>query len=101
MRSAAVIFAALLTAGGSAAGQAIVDGKGAPTFSIPRIDATISIDGILDEAPWASASKLIGFSQYDPVDGRPAEEDTEVLVWYAPDALYFGVIAHDRNPGAV
>ena len=35
------------------------------------------------------------------MDGRPAEEQTEVLVWYAPDAIHFGIVAHDRVPAAI
>jgi len=42
--------------------------------------------------------RLGGFSQYQPSDSRPAEEQTEVLVWYRSDAIYFGVIAHDSQP---
>jgi hypothetical protein len=80
---------------------AVVEGKGSPTAEIPRIEAEIVIDGKLDEPAWFRATRLTGFWQYQPVDGRPAEEETEVLVWYAPDAIHFGVIAHDRNPGAI
>ena len=79
----------------------MVDGHGAPTVTIPRIDASVEVDGRLDEAAWAQAARLGGFSQYQPVDGRPAEEQTEVLVWYSPTALHFGIIAHDREPGSV
>jgi hypothetical protein len=68
---------------------------------VPRLEATVSIDGVLDEAAWSEATRLGGFWQYQPVDGRPAEEETEVLVWYAPDAIYFGIVAHDRQPGAI
>jgi hypothetical protein len=82
------------------AGPAI-DGHGAPTVTIPRIDATVEVDGRLDEEPWTRAARLGGFSQYQPVDGRPAEELTEVLVWYSPTAIHFGIIAHDRQPGSV
>ena len=60
---------------------------------IPRIEATTTVDGRLDEPVWARAARLTGFSQYQPVDGRPAEEPTEVLVWYAPDAIHFGIRA--------
>jgi len=49
----------------------------------------------------ARATRLTGFWQYQPVDGRPAEERTEVLVWYAPDAIHFGIVAHDRVPGSI
>ncbi len=57
----------------------------------PRIEAVVTIDGRLNEPAWAQASVLTGFSQYQPVDGRPAEDSTQVLVWYAPNAIYFGI----------
>jgi len=78
-----------------------VEGKGAPTFSIPRIEAEVTIDGRLDEPAWAQAARMNGFWQYQPVDGRPAEEKTEVLVWYSPSALHFGIIAHDSLPSSI
>jgi hypothetical protein len=67
---------------------------------IPRIEAAVKIDGHLDEPVWSQAARLIGFSQYAPVDGRPAEEETEVLVWYSPTAILFGIRAHAK-PGSV
>ncbi len=79
----------------------IVEGRGAPTVTIPRIDASIAVDGRLDEDAWAQAVRLGGFSQYQPVDGRPAEERTEVLVWYSPTALHFAILAYDREPGTI
>src|ERR671913_730873 len=79
----------------------IVQGKGSPTAEIPRLEGEIQIDGKLDEPVWSRATRLSGFWQYQPVDGRPAEDETEVLVWYAPDAIYFGIIAHDRNPTSI
>jgi hypothetical protein len=79
----------------------VVEGKGSPTAEIPRLESQVQIDGKLDEPVWSQATRLTGFWQYQPVDGRPAEEETEVLAWYAPDAIYFGIIAHDRNPAAI
>ncbi|HEY7633961.1 MAG TPA: DUF5916 domain-containing protein [Gemmatimonadales bacterium] len=79
----------------------VIEGKGSPTAEIPRLEASPQIDGQLDEPVWGQATRLTGFWQYQPVDGRLAEEQTEVLVWYAPDAIYFGIIAHDRNPAAI
>src|SRR5213594_1525372 len=64
---------------------------------IPRIEAQITVDGVLDERVWRQAATLTGFSQYRPVDGRPAEDSTEVLVWYAPDAVYFGIRAFEPH----
>jgi hypothetical protein len=78
-----------------------VEGKGSPTAQIPRLEATVQVDGNLDEPVWSRATRLTGFWQYQPVDGRPAEEKTEILVWYAPDAIHFGIIAHDSRPGSI
>ncbi len=73
----------------------------APSVVIPRIDAQPVIDGVLDDPVWARAARLDGFHQYRPVDGRPAADSTVVLVWYSPTAIYFGILAYDRDPGAV
>jgi len=66
----------------------------------PRVEAAVTIDGVLDEDAWQQAAVLTGFSQYAPVDGRPAENATEVLVFYSPTTIYFGVRAH-AAPGSV
>ena len=83
------------------AAAAPIPGRGSPTVTIPRIEAEIQVDGRLSEPVWAEATRLGGFSQYQPVDGRPAEERTDVLVWYSPTAIHFGIVAYDRNPGSI
>ena len=90
----------LLLQGPGPSSGAVIEGKGSPTAEIPRLESQVQIDGKLDEAVWSQATRLTGFWQYQPVDGRPAEEETEVLAWYAPDAIYFSIIAHDRNPAS-
>ena len=50
---------------------------------------------------WRRAARLTGFSQYQPVDGLPSVEPTEVLVWYAPDAIYFGIRAREIHGNVV
>jgi hypothetical protein len=81
--------------------QAAVPVAQTPPVSIPRLERSAKVDGMLDEPAWSEAARLSGFYQYTPVDSRKAEERTEVLVWYAPEAIYFGIIAYDRNPGAI
>jgi hypothetical protein len=77
-------------------------GRGAPSVPVPRIESpTVTVDGSLDEPAWTRAVRLAGFHQYRPVDGRPAEERTEVLVWYSPQALHLGIRAYARDPGAI
>jgi hypothetical protein len=68
---------------------------------VPRMDSVATIDGNLSEPVWNLAARLTGFSQYQPVDGRPADEPTEVLVWYAPDAIYFGIKARELHGNVV
>ncbi|PYP41594.1 MAG: hypothetical protein DMD43_05940 [Gemmatimonadetes bacterium] len=68
---------------------------------VPRSDASVVVDGKLDESVWATAARLTGFSQYQPVDGRPADDATDVLVWYGADAIYFGVRAREAHGDVV
>jgi hypothetical protein len=59
----------------------------------PRFEGSITLDGVLDEPEWRAAARLTGFAEYTPVDGGPAEDSTEVLVWYSGTAIYFGIRA--------
>lgn len=88
-------------AGLSLALQAAAGASERPVVRPPRIDTVVTVDGRLDEPVWRRAAKLDGFHQYRPVDGQAAAQRTEVLVWYSPSALYFGIIAHDRSPGSI
>src|SRR5436309_13430531 len=64
---------------------------------IPRIETTVKIDGVLDEPPWSRAALLTDFSQYRPGAGRPAEDSTDVHVWYAPDPIDFRIRAFEQH----
>ena len=67
----------------------------------PRLDeAGLTLDGTLDEPQWQQAATLTGFSQYAPRDGIPAEDSTEVKVWYSATAIHFGIRAFEPH-GAV
>jgi hypothetical protein len=68
-------------------------------IALPRIEAVVRIDGVLDEPVWAEAALLTRFSQYEPNDERPAEDSTQVLVWYSPGAIHFGVRAYESHGG--
>ena len=60
----------------------------------PRIDADVVVDGRLDEPVWQRAAVLSGFSQFTPQDDVAAPDSTQVLIWYSPTAIYFGVRAY-------
>jgi hypothetical protein len=63
----------------------------------PRLDGDVTMDGKLDEPQWQQAARLTGFSQFAPSDGVPAADSTEILVWYSPTAIYFGVRAYEAH----
>ena len=96
----------LLLASALAAAQApsapIYDGsRGQLAVAVPRSEApVVEIDGVLDEPVWQTAARLTGFSLYSPIDGRSAEQRTEVRVFYSPAAIFFGVRA-EAAPGTV
>ncbi|HET9512894.1 MAG TPA: DUF5916 domain-containing protein [Gemmatimonadales bacterium] len=93
-----VVLAAALVAADT--GSTYEGASGNTRVALPRLEAAVTVDGILDDAAWRNAARLTGFSQYAPVDGRRAELETEVLVWYSPVALHFGVRAK-APPGSV
>ena len=72
-----------------------------PALQPPRLEVEVTIDGVLDEPVWQQAARAEGFFQFRPVDSRPAEDSTVVLVWYSPTAIHFGILAYDREPGTV
>ena len=55
----------------------------------------------MDEPEWATAAVLTGFTQYTPVEGRPATQDTDVRVFYSADAIYFGFHVFDAEPDEI
>ena len=59
------------------------------------------IDGRLDDAAWARAAPMTGFTQREPQDGQPASERTEVRVVFDDEALYVGVWAFDSRPNEI
>ncbi len=64
------------------------------------VDAAVTLDGRLDETIWSKAALLTQFTSYNPVDGRPGQDSTEVRIWYASEAIYVGVRAW-AQPGTV
>jgi hypothetical protein len=63
--------------------------------AVPRIQAAIKIDGILDEAPWQKAARLTPFVHHDTM--AAARVNTEVRIWYDEAALYVGWVVEDGD----
>src|SRR5690606_14118746 len=63
-----------------------------------EIGAAIEVDGIPDEEAWLSARVFTGFTQREPVEGVPAEHDTEVRVLFGDGAIWIAARMWDPEP---
>jgi hypothetical protein len=66
-----------------------------PTLAITRAAGPITIDGRLDDAGWAGAARVTGFSEIEPNEQAKPPVDTEVLVTYDDRNLYVAFICAD------
>lgn len=79
-------------------GRGYSGASGELSVATPAVDAAkIRIDGRLDDAAWNQAALLHSFTQYQPVEGVPASQKTEVLVLVDKKAIYFAVRAFDTD----
>ena len=68
-------------------------------INISEINATINVDGILDEPAWQTANKATHFQRVLPTDTGFAIAQTEVKLLYNESTLYVGIICYDPSPG--
>ena len=64
-----------------------------PTLIAQKTTARPRIDGVLDEAAWATAQVIDTFVQVEPQEGQPASDRTEVRVLYDEGHLFIGIRA--------
>ena len=68
----------------------------------PRfLNPDVRVDGRIDESIWDAAPVLTGFTQYDPSEGLPASQPTEVRVFVTDDAIYLAIKAFDSDPDGI
>ena len=65
----------------------------------PRLQTAPAVDGRLDDAAWAKALRLEGFSRLGA--GTPARNPTTVLLAYDDAALYVGFTCHETQVKAL
>ncbi|MEE9224571.1 MAG: DUF5916 domain-containing protein [Bacteroidota bacterium] len=66
-----------------------------------RISRPPHIDGLLNDREWEVAVPVSDFTQYDPEEGSPPTEITEVRVLYDEGAVYFGFHLYDSEPDRI
>jgi len=65
------------------------------------ISEDMRIDGVLDEAAWASARVFSGFVQQTPVEGAAVEHETEVRVLFGDGAMWVAARMWDTEPDRI
>ena len=55
----------------------------------------LRIDGVLSESDWGKVKPSPRFTQVDPYQGEPPNQDTKIKVLYDQQNLYFGIICLD------
>ena len=65
------------------------------------VEDAIALDGRLDEAAWMQAEPISSFRQFEPLEGAPATQRTEVRVLYGDNNLYVGATLYDDDPDAI
>ena len=71
------------------------------TNTIPRIDADLTMDGMLDEEVWASSWSIELGYEVSPGENIPAPVKTEVYIFHSRTHLCIGFRAHDPDPTAI
>jgi hypothetical protein len=73
-----------------------------PTASATLVPEGPTIDGeVLGDAVWEQATPITGFRQYQPDEGQPVSERTEVRMIFTRDTLYVGVVCYDSDPAHI
>ena len=88
-------------AGEGFAGTAAAGPPARRNIEVGRLVGEISIDGRLDEEVWALAPVGSGFTQGTPVEGIPAEEETEVQIVIGDGAIYMAARMYESDPKTI
>jgi hypothetical protein len=75
--------------------------RAAKTTTAVRTTDKISVDGRLDETAWSLAVPVTDFVQYQPQNGGPPTERTEVRILYDDDNLYVGALCFYSDPSQI
>lgn len=72
-------------------------------ITISRITEAPNIDGILDDAAWATAAVASDFIERQPNNLKPTPDSlkTEVRIIYDDLGIYFGATMNDPNPSEI
>ena len=79
-----------------------VDLSERPEGTAVRLVQAPELDGhVASDPAWRNVLPMTGFTQFQPDNGEPASERTEVFMGFTGEALYIGVICYERDPSAI
>jgi len=70
-------------------------------FALAEIDQKISVDGVMDESAWESATKMELKYENNPGEGTPSPVKTEMYLYQDGDSLHIAFKAYDPQPGSI
>jgi TolB-like protein len=74
---------------------------GRPSVNASFAPEPPTVDGVLDDRIWSTATRLTEFVQINPLEGAPATEETDVFVAFDSTHLYLGMHAYYSDPSTV
>ena len=74
---------------------------GKKTVSAKSFQGFLKIDGYLNEVEWDGVPVASDFIQYEPYNGRPSIQKTEVKFIYSDKAIYVGAKMFDSSPDSL
>ncbi|MFT5215457.1 MAG: hypothetical protein ACI83H_000566 [Glaciecola sp.] len=67
------------------------------TIHVKYINKPITVDAVLDEAPWSQAEPAINFWQNFPTDSLQAKQQAEIKMLFDDSNLYVGIKVNSSN----
>ena len=62
-----------------------------------KIDQKIKIDGLINENEWKNVDVAKNFFMITPVDGKKAQQESEVRILYDEKYIYFGIVFFNNS----
>src|SRR4030067_1131035 len=64
---------------------------------IPKLNSSIKVDGAVDDDGWIKAARVGNFCEIEPGDNCKPQVETEALITYDADNIYFAFICYDTD----
>src|SRR5258708_2086209 len=71
---------------------------GRSTIRAVRLTSPLTLDGRLDEEIYGAIQPASGFFRENPADGKPANDDTQVWVFFDSNNVYIALRCLDNEP---